>query len=501
MTLKLSERLHLFLLTAVLFVASGTQPGCSAGGETPQGSGGNGGRSAGTGGAPMIGGTGGAVVAGSGGRVGSGGTTPGGGSTGGAGNGCVAPRMMCNGVCVDITSDATNCGMCGKPCAAGSVCSVGQCSTSGCAGSLTKCGASCVDLMGSQNNCGMCGKSCPADQACWQGACRCATGYAVCGGTCKDVATSTINCGTCGNVCATGASCVMGMCQCPAEGLACSGACKAVNTDPQNCGKCGTVCGAGTMCLYGGCIDPTSVACSPKAEAGRTSAQAASISMGKYWVNNNQWGYKTGSGTQSIWSTCQQGDLVGWGTGWSWTGTSNAVKSYASSILGWHWGWKVGNTGMPVQISSGKKLNCGWDFTVTQSGGSLDISYDIFAHTISNAGTNDDPTDEIMIWLYKQEGAGPIGTKQATVTIGGTAWDLYRGTVNDGNNQHRWNVFSYVRVANATTSVLNIMDFMNDLVSRSWIQSSKYLSTIQSGVEVFAGTGQLITNGYYCRIQ
>ena len=326
---------------------------------------------------------------------------------------------------------------------------------------------------------------------------------AVCGGICKDVMSSTVNCGTCGTACATGATCVMGVCQCPTDQVACSGTCKAVNTDPQNCGKCGTVCGSGTSCLYGGCLDPSSVACNPKAEANKTSAAAAFISLGKYWLNNNLWGASSGSGSQSLWSTCQQGDLVGWGTSWNWSGTPNQVKSYTSSVFGWHWGWKVTNTGMPVQISSGKKINCGWDFTVTQSaGGALNVSYDIFAHTLSNAGTNDDPTDEIMIWLYVANGAGPIGTKQTTVSVAGTSWDLYRGTITDqATGKVRWNVFSFVRVANATTAVLNIVDFANDLVTRGWMQSSKYISSVESGTEVFTGTGQLNTNGYYCRIQ
>jgi hypothetical protein len=444
--------------------------------------------------------TGGATVTSTGGAVGT--ATGGATGTGGGTAACATGMTLCGTTCRALQSDGANCGMCGKVCATGTVCSNGACATGGCAASLMLCGSSCVDIMGSQGNCGACGKACPTDQSCWQGACRCATGSAVCGGVCKDVMSSTVNCGTCGTACATGATCVMGVCQCPAEQIACSGTCKAVNTDGQNCGKCGNVCASGTSCLYGGCLDPSSVSCTPKAEAGKTSTVSASISLGKYWLNNNQWGMSAGSGTQSIWSTCQQGDLVGWGTSWNWTGTANQVKSYGSSVFGWQWGWKVTNTGMPVQISAGKKITCGWDFSVTQSGGAMNVAYDIFAHTLPMAGTNDDPTDEIMIWLYSAGGAGPLGTKQTTVTVAGTSWDLYRGTINDtSTGKVRWNVFSFVRTANATTAVLNIMDFANDLVTRGWMQNSKYISSVQSGTEVFTGTGQLITNGYYCRIQ
>jgi hypothetical protein len=86
--------------------------------------------------------------------------------------------------------------------------------------------------------------------------------------------------------------------------------------------------------------------------------------------------------------------------------------------------------------------------------------------------------------------------------VGNTSWDLYRGTITDqATGKLRWNVFSFVRTANATTAVLNIIDFANDLVTRNWMQNTKYITSVQSGTEVFTGMGQLNTNGYYCRIQ
>lgn len=374
-------------------------------------------------------------------------------------------------------------------------------SSGGCVGGLMRCGTACVDITGSQTNCGACGRTCRTDQTCWQSACTCATGQADCGGVCKDVTTSAVNCGMCNNMCATGATCVGGMCQCPTDQSPCAGACTPLGSDPRNCGMCGVTCGSGTMCLFGACLDPNSLACSPSAQANRMSARDATIPLGKYWINNNWWGAGTGSGTQSIWSTCQQGDLIGWGTSYNWTGTSNAVKSYASAVLGWHWGWKVTNSGLPVQISAGRRINCGWDFTLTHSGGSANATYDVWAHTQAMPGTNDDPSDEIMIWLYAANGAGPIGTRQATARVGGVDWYLHRGAITDASGRHRWNVFSYLRTANATTSVVNIMDFMNDLVTRTWMQSSKYVTSVQAGSEIFTGTGQLDTRGYYCRVQ
>jgi hypothetical protein len=383
----------------------------------------------------------------------------------------------------------------------------GASGSSGCAGTLVKCGTTCVDTTGSQSNCGMCGHACRADQECWQSGCRCPTGQGDCGGVCKDIMSSNVNCGMCNNPCATGATCMTGVCNCPAGQTVCSNACTDMNSDRNNCGKCGMVCSTSTSCLFGACLDPTSLACSPAAKANTTTATTPPIKIGKYWINNNQWGAGTGSGTQSIWSTCQQGDLVGWGTMWNWTGQSNAVKSYASIVLGWHWGLMVPNvtTGMPVQISAGmagKKINCGWAFTDSQTGGSADVAYDIFAHTTATPTSSDDPTDEIMIWLYRANGAGPVGTRQVTgVSIDSAMWDLYRGMTTDNSGKTLWNVFSYVRQSNATSAVVNVMDFMSDLAARTWISPQKYVTSVEAGTEIFTGNGELDTTGYYCRVQ
>jgi len=287
----------------------------------------------------------------------------------------------------------------------------------------------------------------------------------------------------------------------------CSGVCKAVFSDPQNCGTCGTTCTGATQCLFGACLDPSSVTCSPAAKANSTATRNAFITLGKYWVNNNWWGASSGAagGENTIWSTCQQGDLIGWGTSWSWANNPNQVKSYASLVLGWQWGLRLPSTstGLPLTIPSTQQLNCGWNFTVTpQTTGTIDVSYDMFMHTIPNPTSSNDPSDEIMVWLYKTGGAGPSGIKQNStpLTLAGASWDLYRGMISNQGNGTVWNVFSYVRTNNATTTTMNMMEFFNDLSSRGWL-AGKYLTSVETGTEIFTGTGELDTSGFFCRIQ
>jgi xyloglucan-specific endo-beta-1,4-glucanase len=228
--------------------------------------------------------------------------------------------------------------------------------------------------------------------------------------------------------------------------------------------------------------------------AANTCTAFATITQGKYWDNNNLWGRSSGSGSQCIWDTRTSGGTIGWGTSYSWTGQSNQVKSFASTVLGWHWGWKLSNTGLPVRLSANRSVSTGWSFNVTQrTAVTQDVAYDLWLHSISNPGSSSTPTDEVMVWLYRSGGAGPVGTRQATVSIDGTTWDLYRGNIG-------WNVFSFVRTSNTTSATLNLRDFLNDLVSLRWMSSSKFLSSVEAGTEVFIGTGQVDTSSYFTNI-
>ncbi|WP_433793642.1 GH12 family glycosyl hydrolase domain-containing protein [Actinoplanes sp. CA-252034] len=221
----------------------------------------------------------------------------------------------------------------------------------------------------------------------------------------------------------------------------------------------------------------------------------AALIRGGYWVNNNVWGKADGTGSQCVWENGLSGDSLSWGTRWTWAGDNTKVKSYASAVLGWHWGWKVpAGTGLPVQLSAGKAVDADWNFKVTQSTANvMNVAYDLWLHDMANPDWQNNPTDEVMVWLYRSGGAGPVGTKQATVTIAGTTWDLYKGDIG-------WKVYSFVRTSNTSAADLDLADFTDDLVARGWLAKTKYLSSVQAGTEIFTGSGQLDTTAYSVKI-
>jgi hypothetical protein len=141
---------------------------------------------------------------------------------------CTCPQDApdtCDGVCVDLKTDADNCGDCGVVCPSGETCQGGICrcgSGPACTNGLTCCSGQCVNLLTDLDNCTECGNACPASLPnatviCGAGqdeqgrpgygcAFVCGTGFANCSGDpltgCEQsVSSNRDNCGACGFSC------------------------------------------------------------------------------------------------------------------------------------------------------------------------------------------------------------------------------------------------------------------------------------------------------------
>ena len=202
---------------------------------------------------------------------------------------CSAGYGNCDGVAsngceTNLNTSNGSCGVCGRACAAGQVCSSGAC-TSVCSSPTTYCAGSCVNLSTDPSNCRTCGAACPAPPnataVCVAGTCggACRSGFGDCNNSMTDgcesnLGTSTSHCGACGAACApanaTGA-CVGGACgigSCNASYGDCnrspSDGCEvALLTSAANCGGCGNACSlpnATPACSAGSCAI---AACNP----------------------------------------------------------------------------------------------------------------------------------------------------------------------------------------------------------------------------------------------
>lgn len=220
------------------------------------------------------------------------------------------------------------------------------------------------------------------------------------------------------------------------------------------------------------------------------------IPMGKYWLNNNVWGQDAGSGSQCVEDLYHDGDTIGWRTEWDWEGDPYQVKSYVGSVLGWHWGWNADeDTGLPVRLSSGRTVETAWEYDL-RTEGTVAVAYDLWLHDTADPGWDDDPADEVMVWLSARGGAGPLGERIDTVTVAGEQWDLYRGAVRGEDGRLYWNVHSFVHTSGTRSFEGDLTGFTDHLADRGALASDQYLSSVQSGIEVFRGAGELETTAY-----
>jgi hypothetical protein len=225
----------------------------------------------------------------------------------------------------------------------------------------------------------------------------------------------------------------------------------------------------------------------------------------KYWIGSDVWGRPPADTTsrQCTWMNCRDGELLAWGSNWNWTGSGDTVKAYPSVTLGWKWGVRVSNTGLPVSLAEPHSVTTGWRFAVRQTGDGpfrLNVAYDLWIHSIANPdsagkGTSQ-PTDEIMVWLYNTGGPSPIGSVVVPgVSLAGATWDLWEGDVQP------WTTHTFMRRENTTSSELELSDFLSYLVAQRGLDSSKFLTGVLAGSEIFVGAGQLDTTAYYVKVQ
>jgi hypothetical protein len=194
-----------------------------------------------------------------------------------------------------------------------------------------------------------------------------------------------------------------------------------------------------------------------------SSANFGSWSTGGYTIYNDVWG--SGAGPQTIWAN----SFSNWGVNSDQPNTGG-VKSYPNV-----------SKSVGISLSSLSSVRSSFNFSVP-GGGNFEAAYDIWANGSA---------DEIMLWTYTQN-VGPLGSYQTTVSIGGSSWNVYRGS--NGSNA----VFSFVRNGNETSGSVDIKATFNWLSSARWLTNAT-LSTVQFGWEITStnnSTEAFTVNGY-----
>jgi len=191
--------------------------------------------------------------------------------TGPATGQCPANMTRCSGTCVDLQTDAGNCGGCGFSVPYGETCIGGKFSGSkggNAGGSPTAPRATSAPATAGTTM--KVSTATTATVAAIQTSCL--SGLALCSGTCRDLTTDSRNCGSCGYICPAGTSCQNSWCleggkgsntndsgvlptdsTCTGRETLCGNACANLLTDKNHCGVCSRACGSQEICVDARC--------------------------------------------------------------------------------------------------------------------------------------------------------------------------------------------------------------------------------------------------------
>lgn len=195
-----------------------------------------------------------------------------------------------------------------------------------------------------------------------------------------------------------------------------------------------------------------------------TSDQWGSWSNGGYTLYNDVWG--SGAGTQVLWAN----SYSNWGV-WADHPNTGGIKSYPNATK------YVGK-----RLSALHSVKSSFNVSVPSSG-AYETAYDIWDSNNAN---------EIMLWMNKTGAVGPLGSYQTNVSVGGSNWNVYRGS-NGANN-----VYSFVRTSNTSSGTVDVLAVMNWLKNTEHWIGDVTLGNVQFGYEITSSAGGLdfMTNSF-----
>ncbi|MEM2971039.1 MAG: hypothetical protein QW270_01255 [Candidatus Bathyarchaeia archaeon] len=169
--------------------------------------------------------------------------------------------------------------------------------------------------------------------------------------------------------------------------------------------------------------------------------------------------------------------------------TGGSPAAYPSIYKGNHWGSATVNSGMPIRVGSIINVSTTWNITTIDSG-IWNAAYDIWFHQTSDYSGGSPNGAELMIWISWLGSIQPAGSRVANVTLEGATWEVWFADWAD------WDYIAY-RITSKTTSVnFDINAFINDAVSRGYIQESWYLIDVEAGFELWHGGAGLKSSGF-----
>jgi hypothetical protein len=212
-----------------------------------------------------------------------------------------------------------------------------------------------------------------------------------------------------------------------------------------------------------------------------TSPTWTDVMNGEYRVSNNVWGSGEGVGVQCLDIDLESSyfKLV------SSTHNSSGVASYPFIYKGYHWGGYTNLDYNPFPIIVGEISTAPFTWIIDTTGvtGTWNAAFECW---FSTSGKTAPDAAELMIWINYGGGAGPAGSRVATLDIGGYTWDVYFTVFTN------WNYIAYKLVTPGVEVNVDLVDFIHDSLMRGYLLTTWYLDNMEAGFEIWRN-GQGLT--------
>jgi cellulose 1,4-beta-cellobiosidase len=224
-----------------------------------------------------------------------------------------------------------------------------------------------------------------------------------------------------------------------------------------------------------------------------TCATYENVTVGSYIVQTNYWNETGCPGTQCM----TIDDVTGAFSVTQGPDCGSTVASYPNVLYGSSFGVVSPGSALPMQVSALTSATSSWSFSVGGvSTDRYDVAYDIWFCPDTTCGASGfNGGTEMMIWLDYQNTTG-WGSNLGSVTLSGYDWEVWKATQDLSGST--WNYLAYLIRPPMQTSVtdLDLVSFIQDAESRSYVNNSWYLYAIQAGDELRTGGLPFTTNSF-----
>jgi hypothetical protein len=202
----------------------------------------------------------------------------------------------------------------------------------------------------------------------------------------------------------------------------------------------------------------------------RHNAQSG-ITKGRYFVTNDSWNANHYSGLSQTLHVCNYNSWYAIATMNNDTG-DGAVKTSPNVQETWY--------PTPTKLSRWRSITSQFSDVPPGAGpdyGTWEFEYDIWLN-----GLADSNSTEVMIWTYNN-GQSPSGSPSGSFTDARHTYDVY-------HSSPPYQYVAFVDRSDNLSGNVNLLDFLNYVISKGWMSNSSTLYQICNGVELVSTNGK-----------